>query len=290
MIRTATAYDILDLKKIWDSCFDDPINYIDFVFDKLASPNDAIVYEEHGVIVSMLFMISTKFVYKDEEAEAIYILGAATAKQYQNQGYMTYLLEYAENLSRQRGVQLMVLVPGEQYLYGYYKKRGYSADFTVRRLKLKPIMIESVPPLDEPLIIDRASPNIIHAIREEALAEQPHIQWSVDKIKILMEDSFIYGDHVAVYSGKNGKAYAFYRMEGRKLFIKESLADGEDIHLSFLKALVREYHAKGVILTLPTRSTLFMHEGEVVPYGMAKPLNIKSYLGDLEPYMNLMFD
>lgn len=290
MIRTATIYDIYALKKIWDSCFDDPINYIDFVFDKLATPNSAIVYEENGVIVSMLLMIDTEFVYGNETAKVIYILGAATAKQYQNRGYMTYLLEYAENYAKAGGVQLAILVPGEQYLFGYYKKRGYNADFCVRRLKLKASMIEAAPDLQSDIVIDRASPSIIYSIREEGLKNLPHVRWSMEKIKILMEDSFIYGDHVAASTSSLGRAYAFYRVEGRKLFIKECLGTNEEVVLALINGLIKEYNLKSLVLTLPVGSTLFAHEGEVVSYGMSKPLNVKNYIGDLNPYMNLMFD
>ncbi len=290
MIRTATTYDIPAMKKIWDDSFHDSINYIDFIFDRLAKPTDAVVYEDAGKIVSMLLMIDTKFVFRNETADVVYIYGAATSKQYQNRGIMTYLLDHAENVARQKGVQLSVLVPGEPYLYNYYKKRGYNADFSVRLLKLKPGMLETAPDLDEPLVIDRISASFIATVREEALADLPHIQWSPEKIKTVMEDSFIYGDHVAAYTGALGNAYAFYSVHRKKLFIKECLGSSDDAQMALIKEVVRSNQVRTAEMTLPLRSTLFEHEGEIIPYGMAKPLNVKSYLRDLEPYMNLMFD
>jgi len=290
MIRTATAYDIPALKKIWDGSFDDPINYIDFIFDKLAAPSDAVIYEENGIIVSMLLLIKTKFVFGDESTDAVYIMGAATSAQYQNRGFMTYLLEHAENLARTNGAQLSLLVPGEQYLYNYYRKRGYSADFRVRAIKLEPGMLEDAPAAKSQIVVDRASPSFIYTIREESLNDQPHVQWSIDKIKTIMEDSFIYGDHVASYPGEVDKAYAFYSVEGRKLFIKECLGTNDGAALTLIKELIKVNRAKSVNITLPPRAEMFKHEGELIPYGMAKPLNVKSHLRDLEPYMNLMFD
>jgi len=290
MIRSATSYDIPALKKIWDGSFQDPINYIDFIFDRLAKPTDAIVYEDGDKIVSMLLMIEAKFVYRQESVDVVYILGAATATQYQNRGIMTYLLDHAENLARQKGVQLSVLVPGEQYLYNYYKKRGYSADFNVRLVKLKPGMLESSPQLDKPVMIDRISPAFIHDVRETALSELPHIRWSVEKIQTVMEDSFIYGDHVAAYSGSLGNSYIFYSTDKRKLFIKECLGSTEEAQLALIRSVVRGNRVKSAQITLPLRSSLFELEGQIIPYGMAKPLNVRSYLRDLEPYMNLMFD
>ncbi|MCL2539302.1 MAG: GNAT family N-acetyltransferase [Oscillospiraceae bacterium] len=290
MIRSATSYDIPALKEIWDSCFSDPISYIDFVFDRLAKPTDAVIFEDGDKIVSMLLMIDATFVYREESVDVVYILGAATAAQYQNRGIMTYLLDHAENLARHKGVQLSVLVPGEQYLYNYYKKRGYSADFNVRLVKLKPGMLETTPQPENPVLIDRISPTFIHDVRESALAELPHICWNVEKIRTVMEDSFIYGDHIAAYSGTLGDSYIFYSVDRRKLFIKECLGSSDEAQLTLIKSIIRSSRAKSAQITLPLRSPLFEHEGQTVPFGMAKPLNIKSYLSDLEPYMNLMFD
>ena len=290
MIRTATTYDIPTLKKIWDESFSDPINYVDFIFDRLAKPSDAIVYEDGGRVVSMLLMIDTKFVYSGQSVDAVYILGAATLTQYQNRGIMTYLLDHAESTARQAGAQLAILVPGEQYLYSFYKRRGYSSDFSVRLIKLKPGMLDSIPGLDEPVVIDRISPSFIHSVREEALRELPHVQWDVDRIKTAMEDSLVYGDHIAAYNGALGRAYAFYSIGKKKLFIKECLGSSETAQLALVKEIISENQSRSVQMTLPLRSAIFEHEGGVVPYGMAKPLQVKSYLRDMKPYMNLMFD
>ena len=290
MIRIATAYDIPALKKIWDESFHDPINYIDFIFDRLAKPTDAVVYEDAGKIASMLLMIDAKFVWQNESVGVIYILGAATAKQYQNKGIMTYLLNHTESLARQNGAQLTVLVPGERYLYNYYKKRGYSADFDLRQIRLKPGMLELSRQPDEPVIVDRVSPDFIFSVRDEALKNQPFIQWNVERMKSVMEDSFIYGDHVAAYTGELGSAYAFYRSHKRSLFIRECLGSTKEAQLMLIKELIRLNNSRNAQLMLPVRSTLFEHEGETIPYGMAKPLNTSSYLHDIGPYMNLMFD
>ena len=290
MIRAATAYDIPALKKIWDESFHDPINYIDFIFDRLAKPTDAVIYEDAGRIVSMLLMIDAKFIWLDESVDVVYILGAATARQFQNKGIMTYLLNHSENKARENGAQLSVLVPGERYLYNYYRKRGYSADFDLRFIKLKPGMLEESEPPDKAVIIDRVSPDFIYSVREQALKSQPHIQWSAERIKSVMEDSFIYGDHVAAYTGDLGDSYAFYRIHKNNLFIRECLGSVNEAQLTLIKEIIRINNSRNAQIMLPLRSKLFEHEGEAVPYGMAKPLNTKSFLHDISPYMNLMFD
>ena len=66
MIRSATVIDIPEIKKIWDQSFDDPLNYVDFLFDKVLEPNDTLVYEEDGEVVSMAMSIYCSFRYHDE--------------------------------------------------------------------------------------------------------------------------------------------------------------------------------------------------------------------------------
>ena len=290
MIRTATAYDIPALKRIWDSSFDDPINYIDFIFDRVAKPSNAIVYEENGVVVYMLLMLDTTFVFKDVSVEAVYILGAATLKKYQNKGIMTYLLENSENMAREDGKQLSVLVPGDRFLIEYYKKRGYSTDFNLRTVKIKQGMLDNIPKPDAEVIVDKVPHNRIFEVREEALLEIPHISWNEKYISFIIEDAFVYGDHIALYEGDRGSAYAFYSENKGRLYIKECLGTSSDAQLILINEIVEKTRAKKARISLQVQSPLFSLQGKVSPFGMSKPLNVNRYLRDLVPYMNMMFD
>ncbi len=290
MIRLGTPYDIKALKQLWDESFNDPVNYIDFIFDKVSLPSDAMICDIDGQVVAMLLMIPTRFVYHSEVVNTLYILGACTHKKYRNRGYMTELIKQAEERAKGSGAGLSVLVPGGKYLFNYYKKRGYSADFRVRTVNLKRGMMASAPSPDTQLIIDKVSPTDLFKVRNQALADVPHISWSAKQMPFVMEDTLIYGGHIAAYSGALGNSYAFFSSDRRRLFVRECLGDSVDAQMALIKGILEKEVPRSVQINLPVNSPLFPHLGDIIPYGMAKTLYINTSFRDLDPYMNIMLD
>lgn len=290
MVRLGTPYDIKALKSLWDESFDDTVNYIDFIFDKVSLPSDAMIYDVAGEVAAMLLMIPTRFIYRSEIVNTLYILGACTKKKYRGKGLMTELLEQAEERARSSGAALSILVPGEKYLFDYYKKRGYSADFRVRNVQLKRGAFSAVAPGDGTVVIDKVSPIDIFEIRSAALADLPHVSWSKRQMPFVLEDTLIYGGHAAVYDGSLGKAYAFFGNDRKKLFIKECLGSSVEAQMALMKAIAEKHDPRQIQVNVPIYSPLFPQMGQVVPYGMAKPLNAGGSFRDLDPYMNMMLD
>lgn len=290
MIRSATQLDIPQLKKIWDRCFDDPLNYVDFLYDCVTTPQNTLVWDEEGKILSMAMSIDCMFSYKEEQLPCVYIYGCATLPEAEGKGIMTRLISYAEQLAAQRGVQMSVLVPGERFLYGFYRKRGYNSDFPLRTVTLRPGMMGDVPQAEEPLLYDRISPEELYAIRENALYEVPHIEWKADQITFIMRDALAYGEHVASYSGAAGKAYAIYGAENRSMFIKECLGTSELATKILLAALINEQDPRRVTLRGPVGAGVLPFEGVRQEYGMSKVFKTAKPLSDLAPFMNLMLD
>lgn len=290
MMRLATLDDVPTLKRLWDQSFDDTVNYIDFVFDQVVEPRDALLYEHEGRIVAMLLMIRCRFVYREESVDAIYIMGACTLKKYQGHGFMTELLRESELRARRDGAQLCVLVPGERYLFEYYRKRGYHTDFLVRSIKLSPALLESGQDASEKIVTNKIEPQELFYIREKALMDIPHISWNAGQMSFVIEDSLIYGDQVASYDGPEGRSYAFFSMDRRDMYVKECLGTSERAQLILLRQLIHEQNPKRAWLNLPITHPLFPHEGKLADYGMVKPLNVDVTIRDMDPYMNLMLD
>lgn len=290
MIRISTPFDIPEMKAIWDANFKDPMNYIDFVFDEIAAPEDVLVDEQDGRVVSMVVMIPVDFVYNNEAVKTLYVFGAATDRKYQNRGIMTRMLLGAEDTARKKGARLSVLVPGERYLFEYYRKRGYRTDFSLKSIAIKPGMLDSASDVREAMRVDSLGAEEMFSVRENALKKIPHIAWSKDQLEFVIKDSRIYGDHTAAYSGIHGEAYAFYSLRGRKLSIKECLGTTGDAELALINSVILASSAGSAVVNLPQQSTIFGAEGELHPYGMSKPLTIHNSLRDMDPYMNLMLD
>lgn len=290
MIRFATQEDINKLKNLWDDSFHDPMSFVDFLYDNVVTIADTLVVEQGEDIACMLTIIPTSFVFRDKAVKTAYIYGAATAKKYQRKGYMTHLLTFAEEYCRDHGYAMSVLVPGEKYLFGYYKKRGYSEDFNCRMVNLSPGMINKDLHCDTEILMDDVPARTVHTIREDALCDIPHIAWSAGEMTFALKDCRLYDEHVAYYKGGFGESYCIYGMDGSSMFIKECLGSSVDAQQVLLKQVLLNEKPRRATLQLPIDSELFRYEGERARFGMAKPLVLNSYIRDLDAYMNLMLD
>jgi len=290
MIRYATVMDIPEIKKIWDQSFDDPLNYVDFLYDKVLDPNDTLVYEEDGQVCSIAMSIYCTFRYHDDAIPCVYIYGCATRPDREGKGFMTQLISRLEQNAVARGCEMAVLVPGNRSLFKYYANRGYNADFSLRRVVLRPGMLKAVPRPDSPIAYDHLFSDEFYEIREKALYEIPHIVWQAEQLDFMAADALAYQDHIVSYSGDAGKAYAVYSLKKKVMFIREILGTTSDSANMLLAALVDEQNPRKVTIDLPVGGGLLPLEGEPLVYGMSKSFKTAKTISSLEPYMNLMLD
>ncbi len=291
MIRQATEQDIHDLKALWELCFHDPLNYVDFIYNKVANPMDTMVFDTGSKIVSMLTGIPVRFVFDDQALPAVYIYGVATHPKFRNRGLASQMMSVIEEDARNRDCALALLVPGEEHLFRYYHKLGYNADFNLRAIPIRAGMIGPQVVCDTDLKIDTISCAQLYALRESCLAVRPHIEWSAQQLEFVIEDARLYGEHTAHYVGVSGEAYAIYGVgPKRSLYIKECLGSSEEARLVLIKTLIQDTNPARVSLQQPVHSLLFPHEGATVRFGMAKSLQLHSTMKDIEPYMNLMLN
>lgn len=290
MIRFATGADIASIKSLWSMSFKDSINYIDFFFDKIAAPDSTLIFEDGGTVASMLTLIPGEFVYRSNAVRAVYIYGAATHKNYRGAGLMTQLLSHGEELSRSRGCALCVLVPGEGYLFDYYKRRGYSADFSLRSVVIRHGMLSLRVRPDTENKTDELSAAELYSLREDCLKDMAHISWRAGYLKGALLDMGAYGERLDSYEGSHGRAYAVWGLDKKSLYIRECLGTTHDAQQALLINLINRLDPSSVTVQLPLRSELFKYEGENRVYGMAKPLVVGGNIKDMEAYMNLMLD
>lgn len=295
MIRRATNADLPQLRKIWEACYDDPLNYIDFMYDRnIVSPKQIYVVEENFKVISMASVMDCHFSFRENRVPCIYLFGCATLPQYENKGYMNNLLSRIEQDAKAQDVQMAVLIPGGKLFSGIFTKRGYHSDFGVRILKLRSGMIGNTPAPDKELILNNQkdiSMDEIYAIREAALYEVPHIEWESEQLSKVLLDAIAYGESLAMYKGNAGASYAIYGMQNKSMYIREILGTNEESTRILLAGVVNEFDPKRVTMRLPIGAGLLPLEGvKKSDYGMSKLFSTTKPLSDLAPYMNLMFD
>lgn len=129
MIRFARTDDTARVLDLWKICFPGDEAFTAWYFERQYDPTVTLVEEEDGVLCAMLQMLP----YQLQDSKGIrpvtYIYGACTAPEYRRQHRMDRLLEYTFALDREHGRAASVLIPQEEWLFGFYRQFGYETAF-----------------------------------------------------------------------------------------------------------------------------------------------------------------
>lgn len=119
-----------NIRPLYEAIFEDPKDYVDYLFAGPIFKNDVLVLEENEKICSMLQLVPKKMVYQGMVCDVHYIFAVATAKDERKKGYMEQLLERACADLRANGEPFTYLVPVNPEVYKKF-------DFRVVYLKFK---------------------------------------------------------------------------------------------------------------------------------------------------------
>lgn len=110
---------------LWREAFSDSREDIQFFLDSCEYKSVLCFYNDNDELCSMLFLVDAcagKERYK-------YIYAASTLQEYQNQGLMTKLLDFAKsNYSR------LLLIPADEELADYYRKREFNKRIDIENI------------------------------------------------------------------------------------------------------------------------------------------------------------
>lgn len=114
-----------DVLFLWQEAFGDSSEDIDY-FLKNCKNKTALGFFREEKIISMLFLVDCTV----NDITCKYIYAACTLKNYKKQGIMSKLLAFAEC-----NFNSIVLVPADESLVEFYKKRGFTKTVGLENLK-----------------------------------------------------------------------------------------------------------------------------------------------------------
>lgn len=141
MIRFAQKSDMLQIIDIWQDSFGDSKEEIEQFFIQCAESLRVCVYMEDNKVAGFLCLLSATLFLKDETEHQIssdsveYIYAVATKKEFRNKGISTELLEYVKTILSEEH-KSGILVPADEGLEQFYKKRGYICCFEKENIQV----------------------------------------------------------------------------------------------------------------------------------------------------------
>ena len=113
------------IHKIWETCFCDGAELVDFYIDNRMEEENMLLVKEDGKAVSMASFLDIAIKSGDDWIPAKYVYAVATLPEYRRRGYAAEILKKAGELF---GMPL-VLVPADKELVHYYEKIGFDETY-----------------------------------------------------------------------------------------------------------------------------------------------------------------
>ena len=172
-----------EIHKIWETCFGDEAELVDFYLDKRMTEDNMLLICQDGHAVSMASFLDINIRDGEEWKPAKYVYSVATLPEYRGRGYAGKILKKAEEIFNMP----LVLVPAEKELVGYYRKVGFTEAYPSERLLEK----QDVPELFAAELNCYSVEDITAAeyqkIREQKLMRDGFIAWDEAAIRFAMD-------------------------------------------------------------------------------------------------------
>lgn len=129
MIQFANEHTAPLVRQMWKTCFGDSDEFLDIYFKyKYRNENTLIYYEGNKAVASLQMLPYTINFYR-ENIPFAYLAGLCTLPECRKKGYMAKLIHKAHEIIVSRNILLAILIPAEDWLYGFYEKYGYEQVF-----------------------------------------------------------------------------------------------------------------------------------------------------------------
>jgi len=108
-------------RELWQEVFGDEREFVDLFMIEVYRPENMLVKEEQGSVVSMLHIVQMQ----TSLGLTGYLYAIATASEFRGRGYASQLIAEALQLMRSRGYDVAMLIPSTIEVKAFYERFGF---------------------------------------------------------------------------------------------------------------------------------------------------------------------
>lgn len=222
VIRLAKEQDKEQVKALWNYCFYESDPYLSWFFDTIYRPQQTVVAAEGEKVLSAAQFLPYWVKLGGRKLQAVYLAGVSTWPQARGKGAARAVIAYGEQLSKERGAQLALLVPAIDH---FYEKLGYRICADKEEYQYA----ASVPPpgrfrgeirpagqeeLDDMLALYHNAMSKLdgYILRDKTIMEQ-----------IIQTYTFFHGGAYVFYDKGNPVGYVIYSVDSQRICAEEAV-------------------------------------------------------------------
>lgn len=185
-IRLASERDIPDLCAIWQSCFPDSEDYIQYFYRENFRRISVPVYTMDDKPVSMIHLMGAEFADGSDQYPVRYVYAVATLPAFRNMGFMRSLLLSAARSAEESGYGLFLKpIPA---LVEYYASLGFAQDNRFRLFAAEP-----EPDGRRDFFFSPVSAEDYNRLRSAAFSARPFVKWPDAHVRWCVDENALCG-------------------------------------------------------------------------------------------------
>lgn len=261
-----------EIQEIWQSCFGDDEEYIDFYIRNRMTEETMLLYYLEGKAVSMASFLPAACRRGEEDIPCRYVYAVATLPEYRGKGYGAKLLEFAREHYREP----LILSPAEEGLISYYEKLGFRRAFEKNAVETEDIQALEFSGGEEEDSYDlseQITPAEYVKIRQEHFMQEGLVCWDEAAVAYAMAENAYCGGKTLLVSREGNLTEKFilmYRLEEDCLVVEETTLSGRQLSI-LLPGLLEETGAVRYEVKQPL-GMVFWPEGQA--FGQQGYLNL----------------
>lgn len=265
IIRFSNPNDIQNIISLWQESFGDSERDIRFFLDYNYKPDNTLVIELDGKIVSMLFLLEGELRINCIDYPSYYLYAACTAESFREKGFMFKLLNEAASVAKSRKKDFICLKPAEDSLYTFYEKNGYITAFNKKILTLQKSELNLASTAEKCVDIR------FDTLRNNAFSNFDYFKWGDKAIHFAAKQTNYYHGNVL----KTCKGYCLYDAFDSEIHVKEYAFTEENFDYG-LSQLAAMNDFQKIVIELPCRYKTENKNIKIIKSGMLYPVTARS--------------
>ncbi|MFI3209724.1 MAG: GNAT family N-acetyltransferase [Peptostreptococcaceae bacterium] len=285
MIRYAKEKETTDVEYIWNYCFDDTEDFVNYYFnDKYKLENNVVMLEDNEV-VSSLQLNKYRLNLNNKLYDTSYVVGVSTLPENRGRGFMKDIMKFSLNEMYKNDELISILMPID---FRLYRKFGYENCYDINQYEL-----------DINEISNFRISGTFKKVNDENIEELIKIKNRCLKNYNgnIERDNFYYLNLLKETKSENGHiyindqdGYLVYMIKGSSMFIRE-IYYKNITSLKSMLAFIYNHNTQVTTITINTpiedNIKLVLNNPKdtkifVKPFMMGRIINVKGFLESLE--------
>lgn len=251
-----------DVKKLWVDVFHDDARFVDFYFDRIYRDEYVRCTYDGLRLVCALQLLPYRYKIGDILLGASYVGGVCTDSDYRGRHFMSELIKAAVTESP---ADLMVLMPADNWLFGYYRRFGFAPVF-----RRNTRWFENTAGLRPDSIVAMTDDELLRFVCERESERNSAMIHSVDDFMAVFQEIELSGGKVVSHKEDNFRLVCFCYPENGSIIVRDYFTTSDETAQSRMKEILfRAY---------PHASIGIRQPGGPERYGMARIIDAYSFV------------